>query len=216
MSVILLLAGTPDLPRHLNTMEASFWDRSEILPLGLLSPSAAADAIRIPLEAARRSIEADALARVVAESHGYPFFLQLWGKLLRRMVPDSSLPASLDDVNRARPRFEYRRNIYYRNRHVELDDAKLVFVAAKLAVPFAVNDKLTDLEVDEAIGRALESEGRGSDLQTVRTARDRLHDLGYIWSAEGEVRPYFRPGIPSLMQYVARSRDIEVGTAAGK
>ena len=54
--VMLLLAGTPDLPRHLSTMEASFWNRSEILPLGLLEPGAAADAIRIPLEEAGRSI----------------------------------------------------------------------------------------------------------------------------------------------------------------
>ncbi len=210
--VMLLLAGTPELPRHLSSMDASFWDRSRILPLGLLEPTAAGDAIRIPLEAGGRSIAADALARVVRESHGYPFFLQLLGELLWQGIADPTRPASLDDVDRALPRFEHRTNIYYRNRHAELDKADLDFVAARLAAPFADADKLTDLEVDETIGLALEREGRGSDRQAVRAARDRLHDLGYIWSSEGEARPYFRPGIPSLMQYMARSRDIDVGS----
>ena len=46
------------------------------------------------------------------------------------------------------------------------------------------------------------------------TACDRLRELGYIWSAGGESRPYFRPEIPSLMQYMARSRDLDVGPDA--
>ena len=78
--VMLLLAGTPGLPRHLNSMDASFWGRSETVPLGLLRPVAAADAIRIPMEAEGRSISTEALAQVVEESHGYPYFLQLWGR----------------------------------------------------------------------------------------------------------------------------------------
>ena len=210
--VMLLLAGTPDLARHLNSMDASFWDRCEILPLGLLQPGAAADAIRIPLEAAGRSIEEDALARVIAESHGFPYFLQLWGRLLWTEMADAARPASLRDVDRVRPPFESAKNTYYRNRYVELKRAKLVSVAAKLALAFADTDKLTDLEVDTAIGLALESEGRASDEEAVMTACDRLHDLGYIWSAGGEALNYFRPGIPSLMQYVEQNRNISVGS----
>ena len=210
--VMLLLAGTPDLPRHLNSMDASFWDRCEILPLGLLQPDAAADAIRIPLEAAGRSIEEDALARVIAESHGYPYFLQLWGRLLWTEMADATRPASLADMDRVRPRFESTRNIYYRNRYVELERAKLAGVAAKLSLAFAETGGRTNLEVNESIRLALESEGRDSDIDSVMTARDRLHDLGYIWSAGGEVRHSFRPGIPSLMLYVARSEDIDVGS----
>ena len=210
--VMLLLAGTPDLPRHLNSMEASFWDRSEILPLGLLKPDAAADAIRIPMESGDLSISAEALARVVAESHGYPYFLQLWGHLLWTEMADPARPASLDDVIRIRPRFERARNIYYRNRYVELKRAKLASVAARLALAFADTGRLTDLELEGAIRLALESEGLLCDTDAVMAACDRLHDLGYIWSVGGESRQYFRPGIPSLMQYVARSGDIDVGS----
>ena len=95
LPVILVLAGTPDLPRHLNSLDESFWDRSRILPLGLLKPEAAADAIRIPMETEGRSISPEALGQVAAESHGYPFFLQLWGGLLWGEVWDSGRPASL-------------------------------------------------------------------------------------------------------------------------
>ena len=56
--VLLILAGTPDLPRHLNAMGASFWDRSEKLPIGRLGPHDAAEAVRVPLVAAGRSITA--------------------------------------------------------------------------------------------------------------------------------------------------------------
>ncbi len=41
------------------------------------------------------------------------------------------------------------------------------------------------------------------------TACDRLRELGYIWSAGGESRPYFRPEIPSLMQYMAAAEMLE-------
>ena len=37
--VMLLLAGTPDLPVHLSEMDASFWGRSKKLALGLLPPT---------------------------------------------------------------------------------------------------------------------------------------------------------------------------------
>ena len=59
LPLILALSGTPELPRRLNSMESTFWDRSEILRIGLLNRTAAADAIRIPLEKyGRRSMRA--------------------------------------------------------------------------------------------------------------------------------------------------------------
>ena len=213
---MLLLAGTPDLPRRLSKMEASFWARSRKLALGLLAPDAAADAIRIPMEAQGRSIADEALAQVVAESHGYPYFLQEWGDLLWDAMTGTARPVSLDDVDRVRPLFEKERYAYYLERHGELKGAELALVAAKLSLAFADTDKLTDLEVDAAIGRALESEGRASDPAAVMAACDRLHDLGYIWSSGGESRPSFRPGIPSLMGYMAQSRDIDAGSESAQ
>ncbi len=207
---MLLLAGTPDLPVHLSEMDASFWGRSRKLALGLLAPDAAADAIRVPLEAEGRSIADKALAQVVAESHGYPYFLQLWGDLLWDAMSETARPASLDDVERVRPLFKTERNTYYRDRYVELERAELDGVAANLSLAFADASKRTSREVNEVIRLALASEGRGWERTSVIAVRDRLHDLGYIWSGGGESRLTFQPGIPSLMRFVARCRDIDL------
>ena len=157
---MLFLVGTPDLLRQLNRMRASFWERTKIIPLGLLTPEAAADAIRIPMEAERRSISAEALTQVVAESHGCPFFVQLWGQALRKELSDAGCPASQEDVDRARPVLEAARDSSYRNSFGKLKRAKLALVAARQSAAFANAERLTDLEIDEAVREALESEQR--------------------------------------------------------
>lgn len=161
------------------------------------------------MEARGRSISPDALAQVATQSHGYPFFLQMWGEMLWEEMSDPARPASLEDMDRAKPRFEKARNIYYRDRYVELQMAELAVVAARLALAFTGRDKLADLRIDETIRLALESEGQRSDTPSVLTARDRLHDLGYIWSVGDESNFCFEPGIPSLMRYVLRSSGID-------
>ena len=195
---MLLLAGNPDLARQLNPMGASFWGRSRRLPLGLLAPNAAADAIRMPVWAEGRSISDETLAQVVSESHGYHYFLQVWGDLLWDAMSDTDRPASLAEVDRVRPLFEEERSLYHSDRHAELVRVKLASVVAKLSTAFVDTDKRAHREVNETIRVALESEGRASDMEAVTTACDRLYDLGYIWSAGVESRRYFRPGDTQL------------------
>ena len=81
---LLVLAGTPGLPAHLNAMDASFWSRlgQGKLGIGRLSEEAARQALTKPLEARDVHIDADVLASVVAESQCYPYFVQLWGDAL--------------------------------------------------------------------------------------------------------------------------------------
>ena len=81
---LLVLAGTPNLRSHLNTMNASFWSRADRRPVGRLDSEATAAAIREPLQSEDIAIDEDALAHVVRESHGYPYFVQLWGDALWR------------------------------------------------------------------------------------------------------------------------------------
>ena len=58
--------------------------RAEQLPLGRLDETAAAEAVRRPLADDGIAVEEQALARIVRESHGYPFFVQLWGEAVWR------------------------------------------------------------------------------------------------------------------------------------
>ena len=90
---LLVLAGTPDLRARLSEMEASFWNRAEQLPLGRLDETATAEAIRRPLAEEGIAVEEEALARMVRESHGYPFFVPLWGQAVWRRVRGSAAGA---------------------------------------------------------------------------------------------------------------------------
>ena len=202
--VMLILAGTPDLPRHLSSMGASFWDRSRQLPLGRLRPAAAADAIRIPLEEHGRSIALDVLDEVVRESYGYPFFLQLWGDLLWTACSDPSAPASRGDLDRAHPMFEQERELYYDKRLDELQRAGLVSVAAKVAAEFSGAERVLRERVRIAIRAGLERAGTGdpSDRASIRKAERVLRHRGYIWPVVRQSIGYYEPGIPSLMRHV--------------
>ncbi|MDE0100863.1 MAG: ATP-binding protein [Bryobacterales bacterium] len=209
--ILLMLVGTPDLPRRLNSMGASFWDRSAKLRIGRLSPEAAAEAIRIPLEERDYMIASDALDQVVPESEAYPFFVQLWGGLLWDTLQVSSSLISAANADQARGQFEDERDEYYLNRYEELRRAGLARVAASVSSVYLGADKASADQVEGAVRSALESMGQHSDKRSVTAALEQLHELGYIWAVSKQSRHYFEPGIPSLMQFVARSDDSVAG-----
>ncbi len=203
--VMLLLAGTPDLPRHLNTIGASFWDRSEKLPIGRLGPQDSANAVRIPLEEGGRSIDADALDAVVRTSHGYPYFLQLWGRALWDGCPAASEPISLDAIQRAQPRFQWARNLFYVERYRELQEAELLTAAGGVAAAFAGSEWATAQQISKALQESLDREGLAGGRESVNESQRLLCDLGYIWLVDRQSQPGYEPGIPSLMRYVERA-----------
>ena len=211
LPIILALAGTPELPRRLNSMESTFWDRSEVLRIGLLNRTAAADAIRIPFEKYGRSIDPLALAEVVKESHGYPYFLQLWGMLLWQAESRPTHRVTMDAVAHARAGFETRRNRYYGNRYDELVRARLNSVAAKLALFFQDGGHRTFNEIHQVVTDALVSEGRDAGGGGTLRVVERLHDLGFIWTETDGGTQHYVPGIPSLLAFVARTEGLGSG-----
>ena len=193
------------MPRHLRTIGASFWDRGDHLPIGRLPPHAAAAAIRIPLEDRDWSIGPDALREVVEESHGYPFFVQLWGEQLWAASSNPDQPACRADVRRVRAEVERRTDQFYANRYMKLEEAGLTGVAAGVAAVFADSQRTTIEQVRQAIRCSLELQGRAADSKTVEEATARLYDLGFIWSVVDQSALYYEPGIPSLMTFVERN-----------
>lgn len=203
--VLLVIAGTPDLPRNLGRMQATFWERSRILPIMRLDDSAAADAIGIPLRAASIPIASDALAQVVRESHGYPFFVQLWGKALWRQYRNSSSQTlASGDVDSARGEFETARNRFYDRRYRELQRHGLVTPAAALSDVYEDEDEVDESEIDRALKDVLERDGRPAGKESVQAVRSSLHDLGYIWAPGGREEDLYLSGITSLMSFVAQ------------
>ena len=197
---LLVLAGTPDLRDHLGTMGASFWNRSRKLRVGRLDDSAAADAIRLPLKSEDTSISEEALVHVVRESHGYPFFLQLWGAALwHRAHADPSLPSqdlTTADTAACQSLFDSEKNDYYLDRYNELARAELLEVARSVAELFAERRQVNSREILAAVRRAPGFDDGEKAVAAQRT----LDHLGFLWQAAGT--PHWEPGIPSLMDYI--------------
>ena len=197
---LLVLAGTPGLREHLHAMGASFWNRARSLPIGRLADEAAAEAIRKPLAAESVEISEDALAGVLDESHGYPYFLQLWGEAVWTQVSTASAACrriTPTEVAAARTKFEPAKQIYYRDRYDELRRTRRLPVARAVAEAFRGAQLLDDSELEAALGRGLG--GESSDAASIE-AEAALHRLGYIWRPGTSAK--WEPGIPSLMDYI--------------
>ena len=201
--MLLMFAGTPNLPRHLRKFQSTFWERSRILPITRLDASASADAIRIPLEAMNRPISKEALKQVIQESHGYPYFLQMWGEALWYEAESAERTIGMDDVIRVRPEFEKSRDAFYGLRYEELCDEELVAPAAALAEFFGNREELARSEVIGVLKAVLDGECLPSDPDDIAKLLAKLHNLGYIWSPGGNLSNRYFSGIPSLMDFVA-------------
>ena len=221
LPVLLMMAGTPALQDHLNRMQVSFWDRCLLLPLDRLDRAAAADALVKPLADRGISFEEEALERVVRQSTGYPYFLQVWGQavcwaLVEEAAKEERLPSriGLAHVERAEPRADKRIRLYYGNRYQELRKAQLLEVAVAVGELYARihengrPERAYDTELIETIKKALGDEEEME--QVVSHAFDQFKRLGFVW----EVGDCFEPGIPSLMPYVASRYDAGIQARA--
>ena len=200
---LLVLAGTPGLPAHLGAMDATFWNRlgKGRLGIGRLHPDAAREALEKPLAAHGSRIDPDALDTAVEESHGYPYFIQLWGEALwdRRLETGADRIAP-GDADAVRPVVAARMTDYYEDRFLELDQSGWLVVAQQVGARFRSAPTLTYEALKAAIGEGLALEpNRGSVLDGL-TALERL---GFVWRPPGQSPPArYEPGIPSLMGYV--------------
>ena len=198
---LLVLAGTPGLPAHLGTMNASFWSRlgEGRLGIGLMTAAAARAALVEPLSAHETSIEAGALDAVVEHSQRYPYFIQLWGEALwkRRMASGASRLTG-DDADAARNAMIAQVADYYQDRYRELEARGLLPAAVAAATLFQAGaTTATDHDLDAALAAT------GDDAAGRLKAREELHRLGYVWCPPGQLPPVaWVAGIPSLMTYV--------------
>ena len=199
---LLVMAGTPGLQPHLDTMSATFWSRAEKLGIGRLDEEAAALALVRPMAEQTPAIAFDegALAHVVEESQRYPYFLQLWGAALwaaARSRAATRIDRSL--VADAASEFSRQRTAYYEDRREELERQELLAVAAGVAGAFAGRATLHGSELNAVIAEALPGESSAAE---VLGYRDRLAAVGYVWKPP-DAEALWQPGIPSLMTYVA-------------
>ena len=199
---LLALAGTPDLRARLSEAGASFWNRAAKLRVGLLDENAAAAAVSRPLEAEGIGLEPEARERIVRESHGYPFFTQLWGRAVRGAIgrsPEVVRTVTAAVVDEAAAEFEAEKDDHHSDRFRELHRQGLLPAAREVAVAFRTAERLGLAALEDAVARGLEP-GLEKDGPNPTAAAESLEHLGFVWQIKGA--PFWEPGIPSLMDYI--------------
>lgn len=113
--LILVGAGLPQIAALVGEAK-SYAERLLLFPqVGPLSNVAAAQALREPVERGGAHIHAEALDRIVRETHGYAYFLQTWGKFAWDEAEES--PIGEEHVRRALPAIlEYLDSSFFRVR----------------------------------------------------------------------------------------------------
>ena len=200
---LLVLAGTPSLRAHLNAMDATFWNRADRRPIGRLDGPATAAALLNPLRSDDIDIDDDALAHIVRDSHGYPYFVQLWGQAVWRQAAAADPPGTTGEgritaaaVTAAQPAVDREKHDYYLDRYEELETLRLLPVARTVAEAFDTRPLLDDAQLETAIRRGLDAAAESDPTG----AKNLLRNVGYVWRPEA--KPVWEPGIPSLMDYV--------------
>ena len=195
---LLLLAGTPGLREQMSSINASFWTRSEVIPLSRLDEQGAAAAIVQPLLKEGISLDPDVMSQVVSESQHYPFFIQVWGAALwntARKAECTQIDQAL--LTDAWSEFNYRKNLFYQNLYNEMIEEHVTLAALSVAKAFKDRQAISYIELSNILaGRMVGIDPPDDVLATIRE----LKNLGYIW--QGSASSDWQPGIPSLMTHV--------------
>jgi hypothetical protein len=99
LPIALVGAGLPQLRGKMGEAKSYAERLFEFPEVGALPEAAATLAIAKPVQDQGIAIAADAVRRIIAYTHGYPYFLQTWGKYAWDIARAS--PITADDVERA-------------------------------------------------------------------------------------------------------------------
>jgi len=102
LPVVLVGAGLPSLPSLAGEARSYAERLFEFPQVDRLAPHDAAQAILEPAHNEGIEFDADAVARIVAMTHGYPYFIQEWAYHVWNQAPAS--PITRDDVERTQPK----------------------------------------------------------------------------------------------------------------
>ncbi len=208
LPLLLVLAGTPEVEASLSRTRAGFWERSDLLRLGRLESEVdIRDALSIPAEGSGLPLDGEALEFLVAESQGYPYFIQLVGKWSWEAAitrdPDADR-IGLEDAKAGVCMANNGRDTLYKRHLEEIADRNLKSEALAVSKAFTapgVGDVLSRVALGKTLKPAL-AEGR-----TVDGAIRELFAVGLIWQTDNH--SIWEPGIPSLCTYIEKHAVID-------
>lgn len=99
LPVTMLAAGLPQLLGQMGRAKSYAERLFEFVTIGPLDDAAARDALRLPIEREEEAIDDAALDAIVAQTQGYPYFLQEWGK--HGWDAATASPITVEDIEAA-------------------------------------------------------------------------------------------------------------------
>ena len=215
----LLLAGTPDLPHHLQGARSTFWDRlapGMRMGLRLLSDDESAQALHQPLLKMGADINSKALDAMVRDAQGYPHFLQAWGHAacneLLKEWPSGRRKVMCAHMEATKPAMDLERAELYAARRNELQAAEgsplrkplCAYAGIAAAILSADGQRLHLGDVEAIVEDALADEmGKAKfNADHVDAIIRRGEHTGFI--RRDPLTDEFHPGIPSLLSHIAK------------
>ena len=197
---LLVLSGTPGLMQTLEAAQASFWERSQQMPISRLDQGAAAEALSQPLEASGGEADPKALALLTDEAWGYPYFLQAIGSACVVALNERGVQrVDAGVAERALTNFHPIRETFYENRRRELASAGLLSAAVEAARVFADRDSVHKISVENALYQFC-----GGDAAGEATLRGLLA-RGLLWPNGMQ----YEIGIPSLKSHLLQRAPLQ-------
>jgi len=208
----LVLAGTPNLETELRKVNATFWSRNAIFPLGRLSIEEAQEALILPLKKHQVAFDQEAAAEVSSRAHRYPYFIQVWGDCIAKRLHETRvLEVTMDTVREVEEKAMAKCKAMYKDRYAELREMNLRFLATRIGEALNETDKqyIPEKEFEELVGKVLQEQGTPATIDVILDNIRKLFHIGYIWEISvpseaegGDPLLCYEPGIPSLMHYV--------------
>ncbi len=203
LPLLLVLAGTPELRASLRRSHASFWERSIRLRIGRLeSEDATRVALSLPAQRQGLPFADDALEYLVAESQGYPFFIQLLGKWSWRAAiarDPSADRIRLEDAEAGVLSATKERDELYEDRLGEITDRNLKSEALAVSEAF-VAPEAVDVLSRTTLGAVLKP--ALTEDRTIDGVIKELFAVGLIWQTDDP--SLWEPAIPSLCAHIVK------------
>ena len=190
---LLVLSGTPGLMQTLEATKASFWERSQQMPIGRLDESAAEEALLRPLQASGGEADPKALALLAAEACSYPYFLQAVGGACVAALNERGVRrVDAGVAQRALQNFRPLQEDFYERRRRELAGSGLLPAAMEAARVFGERESVHKFEVEKALYAFCGEDAAGE------TALRGLLARGLLWPN----RMQYEIGIPSFKSHL--------------
>jgi hypothetical protein len=178
----VFVAGLPSTPEAL-TRAATFGERTTFVPLHRLDAQDSAAAITGPAAGLDVTWGTDAVALLVDDSAGFPYFLQLLGSATWDAArPEAQTTITVDDVRAGYPAAAEQLAALYRARWKAATAAEQDFMTAMAAAG------------TETVARSAVAAALGKHSRALSTPRDRLIEKGIIESAGRGQLQFTLPG----------------------